>query len=194
MSKIMPVMAMLLLIGLANFSTEAQNNEKKEAEKPQTSTVDAWRNALPVNEQPSNPSNVQSNVEEVVESAAEIEKKILDLEKRMMEALKGRDSETLKKLLANDFLLAGINIPGAKSDKIRYIDWAVKNLELKTYVFDKPTVRVYPAAVVVTYNYKRQANIGGAPSDGDFVVTDVWIKRTEGWLAVSHHISAAPKP
>ncbi len=197
MHKIILAIAVFTLITLANLSTQAQDKEKKETEKPKTTTVDAWREALPATEQsPTNPTSVteQSNNEETVETSAEIETKVLELEKRLLEALKGRDSATLKTLLADDFLLAGINIAGAKSDKIRYINWALKNLELKSFILDKSSVRTSPTMAIVSYNYKRQANIGGAPSDGDFVVTSVWVKRANQWLAVSHHISPLPKP
>jgi ketosteroid isomerase-like protein len=197
MQKIILVIAVFTIITLTNFSTPAQDKEKKEAEKPTTTTVDAWRDAMPTTEQPTTnsfPVDPDANDPEVVETPAQIEKKVLELEKSMMEALQKRDSATLKNLLAEDFLLTGINIAGAKSDKIGYIDWALKNLELKTYVLDKPKVRAYPTTAIVIYNYKRQATINGAPSDGDFVVTDVWVKRGNRWRAVSHHISPLPKP
>lgn len=193
MHKITPLMAVILLLTLANLTANAQDKEK--TEKPKTTTVDAWRNALPVSEQPpTSASTDESSVPEVAETPAEIEKKVLALEKNLMEALKTRDSAALKNLLADDFLLAGINIAGTKSDKIRYIDWAVKNLELKTYILDKTVVRAFPTTAIVTYSYKRQANIGATPSDGEFTVTDVWVKRGERWLAISHHISPSPKP
>jgi ketosteroid isomerase-like protein len=197
MRKTISAMAVLFVITTANLASHAQDKEKKETEKPpQTSTADAWRQALPATEQPqtTTPVSDETNTDEVVETPAAIEKKILELEKRMMEAVKTRDSATLKSLLADDFLLAGINIAGEKSDKTRYINWAVKNLELKTYSLDKSTVRVFPATAIVSYNYKRQANIGGTPADGDFVVTDVWVKRANQWVVVSHHISSIPKP
>ena len=194
MKKILIVMGALTLLTAADTAAPAQ--DKKEAQKPPTSTIDAWRTAMPTAEQPAlNPTPVTAEEPDTgTESAAEIEKKILELEKRMIEALKQRDSVTLKSLLADDFMLAGLDIAGVKSDKIRFIDWAVKSLELKTYNLGKMTVRVFPAAAVVTYNYKRQASIGGVPSDGDYVATDVWIKRGNQWLAVSHHISQSPKP
>jgi ketosteroid isomerase-like protein len=197
MRKTIRLMTVLLLVTIANLAAYAQQDkEKKEAEKPQTTTADAWRNALPVNEQPATnqPVNEQAKQSEVVETNADIERKVLELEKRLMSAVKGRDSATLKSLLADDFLLAGINIEGAKSDKIRYINWAVKSLELKTYSLGKTTVRIFPETAIVSYNYTRQASIAGVPSDGDFVVTDVWVKRGDQWLAVSQHISSVPKP
>ncbi len=198
MSKLMPVITIILLVTLANLTAFSQDKDKKEPEKPTTTTVDAWRTALPVSENPAGTTQTQTpeetNEAKPVETAAEIEKAVLDLERRLLEALRTRDSATLKSLLANDFLLAGITIAGTKSDKIRYIDWTVKNFELRAFAVEKTMVRVSPAMAVVTYNYKRQANIAGAAADGDFVVTDVWVKRGNDWLLIAHHISPLPKP
>ncbi len=190
--------AALVFITLTGVSADAQNTNKKEDEKPKTTTVDAWRNALPQSETTGIPPVVvmeesTDNVE-VAEDTTQIEKRIIDLEQRLMEALKQRDPAALKVLLADDFMLAGVNIPGTQPDKTRFIEWAQKKLELKSYIIQKTTVRVYPTTAVVTTSYKRQAKIAGLPTDGDFTVTDVWVKRGKRWQAVSHHISRLEKP
>lgn len=177
---------------------------QKEGEK--TTTIDAWRQSLPDNNQSNTPPTVvmeesRDNVEGE-ETPEQIEKRILDLERRLMEALKLRDSAALKRFLADDFIFAGVNTTATgagtnaaqSSDKTRYIEWALRNLELKTYNLEKTTVRVFPSTAVVTFNYKRQANVAGSPADGDFTVTDVWVKRGKRWQAVAHHISPLPKP
>ena len=196
---ILVIMPALLLITLASAGARAQGTDKKETEK--TTTLDAWRQALPDADQSANmPPTVamdesKDNVESE-ETPAQIEKRILDLERRLLEALKMRDSATLKRFLADDFVLAGMNLTGteAQSVKTRYIEWALRNLELKSYNLEKTTVRVYPSTAIVTFNYKRQASVAGAPADGDFIVTDVWVKRGKRWQAASHHISLLPKP
>jgi ketosteroid isomerase-like protein len=191
-------MPALLLLILVTVGARAQGTEKKETEK--TTTLDAWREALPDGDQSANiapkvaPGDSKDNVESE-ETPAQIEKRILDLERRLMEALKTRDAATLKRFLADDFILAGMNFSGnaAQTDKTRYIEWALKNLELKSYNLEKTTVRVYPSTAIVTFNYKRQASVAGSPADGDFIVTDVWVKRGKRWQAASHHISLLPK-
>jgi ketosteroid isomerase-like protein len=192
-------MPALLLITFAGVSASAQGTEKKEAEK--TTTIDAWRQALPDgNQSPNTPPTVamdesKDNVESE-ETPAQIEKRILDLERRLIEAVKLRDSVALKRFLADDFILAGMNLTGseAQSVKTRYIEWALKNLELKSYNLEKATVRVHASTAIVTFNFKRQAMVAGSPADGDFIVTDVWVKRGKRWQAASHHISLSPKP
>lgn len=204
---ILSIISALLLITLAKTDTHAQNTEKKEGEK--TTTIDAWRQALPDNNQSSDtpPAVVMEESKDNVEgeeTPEQIEKRILDLERRLMEALKLRDRAVLRRFLADDFVLAGVNTAAnatgtgtnaaQSSDKTRYIEWALRNLELKTYNLEKAVVRVFPSTVVVTFNYKRQASVAGSPADGDFTVTDVWVKRGKRWQAVAHHISPLSKP
>lgn len=198
MQKMILGIAMLLLTTLASISVQAQNPEKKETEKKEATTADAWRQALPDGEQPSNTAPVvvmeesTDNVE-ARETEAQIEKRILDLEGRLMKALKQRDSVALKHLLADDFMPVGVNITESQPDKNRYIEWALKNLELKSYTLEKTTVRSYRTTAVVTVHYKRQAIIAGSPSDGDFIATNVWVKRGKIWQAVAHHVSQLSK-
>lgn len=190
--------AAFLLTTFAVGASAQQNTEKKDDEKTKTATADAWRDAMPQGETTDAPPVVamdesRDNVE-TAESEAQTEKRILNLEQRLLEAVKTRDAASLNNLLADDFTVAGVSIPGTQTDKVRYIDWAQKKLELKSYTIAKTAVRVYPGAAIATTNYKRQAQVAGAPADGDFVVTDVWVKRGKRWQAVSHHISQVEKP
>lgn len=193
MRKMIFFAAALLFVTTA---ASAQTIEKKDV--PQNATVDAWRDAMPQNEQPAEAMPVReesSDNIEFKETPAQIEKRILDLEQRLMTSLKARDAVALGNLLADDFVLAGVDIAGTQPDKTRFIQWALKNFALKSYDLEKTTARAFSqTAAVVTYQYKRQATVAGAPADGDFLVTDVWVKRSKQWRAVSHHISPMPKP
>lgn len=188
-----------LILVLAAFGVHAQSSKEKE-KPPQTGTADAWRGAVPASEQPTVPQPLISAPEESPdnvegrETREQTEKRILDLELRLMESLKKRDSVSLDHLLSEDFMLAGLGIPGTQNDKARFIKWTLGKLELKSYEVAKTDVRVLPSTAVVTVNYKRQASIAGAPSDGDFTVTNVWVRRAKMWKLVSHHVSQTPNP
>lgn len=183
---------------LATAGANAQTPEKPDAAKvPQTTTVDAWRDAMPANEAaPTVMASLdegKTKVKGEEETTAQIEKRVLSLESKLMEAVKLRDAAALNRLLADDFVAAGVNLTGTQPDKMRFIDYALKNLELKSYNLEKTTVRAYPTTAIVTFNYKRTASVAGAAADGDFVVTDVWVKNGNKWQAVSHHISQTAK-
>ena len=197
MRKIILVFIALLLTTAASNSAQAQGADKKEAEKSKT-TIDAWRQALPASEQPENPPLIVmdesiDNVE-AKETAAQIETRILDLERKLMEAFSLRDSAALKQLLADDFMPAGADLTELQSEKTRFIEWALKNSELKTLEVEKVKVRVHSAtAAVVTTYYKQQKVVNGVPAGVDFTATDVWLKRRKQWQAVSRHITELPK-
>lgn len=196
MRKTTLVSIQFLLICIISVELSAQSSKEKE-NKPQTTTVDAWRVALPQNEENAPailvPEESRDNVE-VKETAAQTEKRILGLEQRLMESLKVRDSASLGFLISDDFMLAGLGLVGTESDKDRFIKWATSQLQLKSYDVDWVLVRVYPATAVVAYRYKRQASIGGVSSDGDFTVTNVWVRRDKLWRITSHHISQSTRP
>lgn len=199
MQKMTLVVTTLLLITSASISAFAQTPEKKEDDKKPTTTADAWRQALPANEQTSDTPPVvvmqesRNNVD-ARETAEQIESRVLDLQQKFMEAFKGRDWVALRQLLADDFMPTGMNMPEAQADKARFIDWATKSSEIKSYAVDKTKVRVYPSAMaIVTTYYKQKAVVDGVSADADFVATNVWVKRQKQWQAVSHHVSQLPK-
>jgi len=197
MRKMILAFIILLLTTTASLSAYAQSSDKKEVEKPKT-TVDVWLQAIPGVPQTENPPIIvmeesTDNVE-AKETPAQIETRILDLERRLIEAFGNRDSAVLKQLLADDFMPAGANLTESQSEKNRFIEWTVKNSELKTYAAEKIKVRVYSAtAAIVTTYYKQKKVIAGVSADVDFTATDVWVKRKKRWQAVSHHVTELPK-
>ncbi len=58
MQKMILVITLLLLTTSASISVQAQSPEKKETDKKETTTADAWRQALPEGEQFSNTAPV----------------------------------------------------------------------------------------------------------------------------------------
>lgn len=188
------------LVVLTGVNGHAQKIGTSENQKPPVSTVDAWRGSVPAEAEQSPNSQLlviaeeSTNNVETRETAAEIEKRVLDLQIKLMEALKLRDSVALGYLLADDFVPTGANLTDAQADKPRYIQWALKNSEIKSYTLEKTTVRSYRTAAVVTARYKQQAVVAGVPSSSEFISTNVWVKRGKQWQAVSHHISQIPAP
>ena len=196
MRKMILAAAAFFLLASASVSADAQGTDKKETEK--TTTSDAWRQAIPEAEQTSDvPLAVifgeSTERVEARETPQQIEKRILELEGRLTEAFKKGDSATLKYLLADEFVPAGAGAGESQPDKTRFIEWALKNPEVKSYDLQKTKVRVFPTTAVVTLYYKQQTTVGGAPSESNFVATDVWVRRGKIWQAVSRHVSQLAK-
>lgn len=196
MQKTFLVIGALILFTLTNINAQAQNPTKTDSDKKETTTVDAWREALPQNEQPSYITDDQNNkdTEENEETAADIEKKVTDLEYKLSDAYYKRDSVALKQLLADDFMPAGVNLTAPNTGKTQYIKWAVKNSGLQSYVIDKIMVRVFGITAIATVNYKKETAAANASSNDNLTATDVWVKKGTVWQLVSHHISQSPKP
>ena len=192
MKNIILITAAFVLLATLSGVARAQSDDKKPAEK--STTADAWQQALPQAVQ-GLPVAVNEDAADNVaaDKPAQTQEIIVELERKLFAAVKQRDVAALTQLLATDFTSAGINSAESKSDKFNYIDWAQKSFEVKSYDVEKITVRVYGKTAVATIRYKQQANVGSVAANGDFVATDVWIKRANQWQTVSHHVSPVPK-
>lgn len=187
----------LVFLALASDSVRAQNKDEKKPEQT-TTTVDAWREAAPLNEQPGFVTAEPNEASEVAESSQQIEKRISDLETKLAESLKTSDSATLRRLIADDFVPVGRNIAESQTGKNGFIDWVLKNGEHKSFAVEKMKVRAYGTdTAIATVQYKKAATTSATPTaatDAGFVATDVWVKRGNFWQVASHHISPLPKP
>jgi ketosteroid isomerase-like protein len=174
-----------------SFALSAYAQDKSQP----TSTVEAWKAALPKNETDPNvpdatDTTATAPIKSVVrESSAQIEKRLATLERRWMEAVKLRDDAALKRLLADDFTLTSARSAGDLVGKTQYIENTLRDWKLDAYSFDKLTVRVYGDTAIVHAWYKQQATVGGKAWNGDFLLTDVWVKQGRRWQVVSRHAS-----
>lgn len=185
------ILRLVAFIFLA-FGFALGQSTSKPAEVPpksdNTTTVDAWRQALPESENRAwNPQESEAANSE--ESFAAVEKTLVELEYAWMEAVKLRDPLKLRQLLAADFTESSAAKKDSPLGKKQYVASALHELTLRSYQFDKLSVRVYPNTVVVDASFSQQASIGEEPWNGSFILTDVWIKQNGSWKAVSRHLS-----
>jgi ketosteroid isomerase-like protein len=195
MKKVILSSLALIFLTLASDSIHAQNKDDEKKPQPTTTTVDAWREAAPLNEQPIVVTAAPNEASEAAESNQQIEKRVSDLETRLAESLKTSDSATLRQLLADDFVPVGRSVLESQTGKNGFIDWVLKNGEHKSFTVEKMKVRVYGTDMAIaTVQYKKVTSGAPAATDGGFVATDVWVKRENFWQVASHHISPLPKP
>ena len=186
-----------MVISLAAATMWSQTPEKKETEKPTSTTVDAWRGALPQSETVGTPvgsEGLTGDGLEIRESTSEIENRVIGLEERFLDALKRRDPALLTPLLAHDYMPAGMSLAGPSAGKTYFLARSLKESELSAYQIEKTTARVYDQTVVTTVRYKKTpATPAAAASGPDLIATGVWVRRENQWEVVSHHVSPAPK-
>jgi len=173
-------------------SITAQESKNQEAKKPPASTVDAWRQALPPEAEIVQPPEEAATVA-ARPSRVEMEKSLLTLERKWMDALKLRDASALSQIISNDFTFVSPRLSGAGGDRDKYFAHVLRDLKLTSYELDELTVRLYGRAAVVSSRLKQVAVVGSEDWGGTYLVTDVWINRDGTWWAVSRHASLLPE-
>lgn len=173
-----------------------ESNNQGDAPQQPKSTADAWRQALPQNEEPDPSAAVADDVRRgsPEETRAEIERRFGELEQGWANAIRAGDADSLRRLLAADFTHAG---PGSNGgafvlDKARYVAQALRDSKTTTHRLDQLSVRVYDDAAVVSGLYVRDEAAPAEGTEGDFAFTDVWVRKAGVWRAVSRHLSRLP--
>lgn len=173
---------------------QQQPTPKKETEaQPTGNTVDAWRTAMPEAEKLSTPNDEIVPASDVEESAAQIEKRLDLLERKLVEAIKVRDAATLKRLISDDFTLTHAQPATALTNKIQYVENALRDDNLTAYNYEKLKVRVYGDTAIVNAVYKPLPSVAGKELRGDVLITDVWVKQGKRWRVVTRHFSPTDK-
>ncbi len=177
-----------LMLVFAPTSARSQESEKP---KPGT-TVDAWRQALPPETEAPGPVEEIPEVAASPPSSVETRKTLLLLEQTLMESLKVGDADSLSQIISSDFMFASPRIVDFM-DRNKYLEYALRDLKLTSYAFDKPTVRLFGRTAVVSGLLKQKATVKGEDWGGNYLVTDVWISREGNWRVVSRHESPLPQ-
>jgi ketosteroid isomerase-like protein len=182
----------LLLAAAPSFAVTAQE-KGKEAQKPSTgSTLDAWRQALPPGAETGRPAEGATTESQPRASREEVEKSLLALERKWMEALKVRDASALSQIVSDDFTLVSPRLVVAAGDRDKYFEHAMRALNLASSDFEGLTVRLYGRTAVVSGRLKQSATVGGEDWGGTYLITDVWVSRDGFWRVVSRHASLLP--
>jgi len=117
-----------------------------------------------------------------------MEKLFLDLETQWMTAWKNKDVATVRKILSDDFTLTSSLSSGGLVDKEGWIA-KLAIYDCKAFRFDKIQVRVYDNTAVVNSWFHQDATANGKDWSGNFLITDIWVKKDEYWQVVARHAS-----
>ncbi len=123
--------------------------------------------------------------------STQIEQEIIRLAHEWVEAVGRRDSETLDRILASDFLIAGWLPGGQLGNKQFYLEDCLRPVEVRqaTFSYDQWKFRIYDEIVIANSVFKCHVLVAGKDWGGDFLFTDVWIKKADGWQVVTRHSS-----
>jgi len=193
-ARFLVLLTCLLLVFVAPPLTAAQE-KKDEEKKPAGSTADAWRQALPPEAERTAETVEAASGAPAPASREEVERSLLALERKWMEALKARDASTLAQVIADDFSFVGPRAFDKPGDRDKYLAHALRELKISSYEFDGLTVRLYGRTALVSGRLAQKAtDAGGEDLSGSYFVTDVWVSRDGFWRVVSRHVSLIPAP
>jgi ketosteroid isomerase-like protein len=118
-----------------------------------------------------------------------IEQELVKLENEWARAWQQPDPAALETLLADDFTLTSSRSKGEVTNKRQYIDSTLKLVRGDGYSFEKMSVRLYGETAVINAYFQQSATFAGRDWSGDFLLTDVWVKRDGRWQVVARHAS-----
>jgi ketosteroid isomerase-like protein len=118
-----------------------------------------------------------------------IEQELVKLENEWARAWQQPDPAALESILADDFTLTSSRSKGEITNKRQYIDTTLKLVRGESYSFEKMTVRIYGDTAVINAQFQQTATFAGQDWSGEFLLTDVWVKRGERWRVVARHAS-----
>lgn len=110
------------------------------------------------------------------EMAAEVEA----LERAWMGAWLNKDIETCRRILDDSFILTSAT--GVLIDKSEWLENAAGAISATEFTWLSITVRRITDTVAVAHTMSSQiATFAGRDWSGVFLITDVWVKRADGW-------------
>ncbi|MCW2490973.1 MAG: hypothetical protein JWN47_337 [Frankiales bacterium] len=112
---------------------------------------------------------------------------------RWAQAEQDGDTSTLAHLAAADFRLVGPF--GFVLDRAQWLDrYASGDLTSQSLVWDDVEVRDFGQTAIAIGRQTQQASYRGRPADGQFRVTQIFVRQNERWLLASLHLSQASPP
>jgi ketosteroid isomerase-like protein len=124
------------------------------------------------------------------------EQQIISREHDVNEIVKARDVEKARTIQAAGFRLL-VRVEGQKLAEMLQELWlnTLPKYAIDSYSIDDIKVLVLGDVAVATLAYMQTAHIEGSPRDinGNFMITDVWVKRDGQWKIIERHSSRAEK-
>lgn len=122
------------------------------------------------------------------------EQEFIKLEQEWMEAVQKQDDPALNRIMARDFVHTTSMIPGRSTDKAQFIEVSVQpTTRLGTFSFDQVVVRLVGDLAVVNALYSQKARQGEISFNGDYFLTDIWVKRDNRWQVLARNLMRAQK-
>jgi len=118
------------------------------------------------------------------------EAEVTALERQWCDAYKRRDSQTLTRILLDDFIY--IDDEGQVYNKAQYMELVLQQ-NVTSYTLEEVSVHVYGSAAIMFVRNAWKYTVNGNDGSGDFRSTDVFAKHNGQWRVVSSQDTRIPK-
>ena len=112
------------------------------------------------------------------------------LEHAWMEAIQRKDTAALERILAPEYTYTASG--QGRWTRQGWLE-TVAIYDIHRFEFVEIDVRVYGDAAVVLSHYRQDGSVGGAPRSGEFLLTDVWVRRDGTWQVVARSSILMPE-
>ena len=117
---------------------------------------------------------------------------IVKLEKAWRDALFAKDEAALRELIHPEFKLVGIRSTGTVGVGLE--DWmvALRKMDIASLEVRVIDSIACDATVVATVDAQWKVRFMGHPIDERVLLTDVWVRESDGWKVIRRHSSPVP--
>ena len=107
-----------------------------------------------------------------------------------MEAVQRKDLTTLEGILGPDYTYTASG--QGRWSRQQWLD-AVAIYDIHDFAFREVDVRRYGEVAVVLTRYWQAGAVDGVPRSGEFLITDVWVRRSGTWQVVARSSILMPE-
>jgi hypothetical protein len=109
---------------------------------------------------------------------------ILRLAHEWMCAGQARDWALLERLVAPAFTMTGA---AGVARRVAWMRNAAERMTLESFSYTEPVILGYGDVAVMRWRWTQTATLDGKPWNGEFLLTNVWVRREHGWQVVARH-------
>ena len=118
------------------------------------------------------------------------EQELITLEREWMEAIQRKDLAALDRLVGPDYAYTASG--QGRWPRQRWME-TVAVYDVHAFTFLDIDVRVYGDVAVVLPHVRQTATVAGATRSGEFLITDVWVRRGDRWQVVARSSILMPQ-
>jgi ketosteroid isomerase-like protein len=139
------------------------------------------------------PGKPEQPAEAKQQAAQLVEQEFMRLEQSWVDAIAEHDQAAVRNLLADEFTLTSAFSSGDLINKDQFVKNFMSAISGMSATFQDFLAHVYGDVAVVKFRSNSKYTFNGEDRSGDYLITDVWVKRGGRWQVVTRHATLLPK-